>query len=900
MALFKKKTNFSLNIERQLKANGIVITISINGNPTVLPVRLTVSELKKVSNIDLLQLIEDLYIEEKLTLTDIGQYLLPYEVIYGLTPEERELLELPGNSVSVHIELANEGFVGAPTFKFVPKIHSESYVNLHKIGKRKGPFIELPSNEIIFMENSYYNFLEEVENRPSSNEDLFSYVAKIKKLAKELGIPVSEHIERENYEFIDDISIDVKKTESGIEMLPDFETDLLEDEELNKFRNSDSWYTKKNDKRIFIDKEARRKAEQVRKIAPINGSDIPKFIQNPVAFLPEELEISLEDFSDRVKNLGIRVYNAHPFVHANCSDNGWFDYETGYVFRDQEGNEVSWKKESFFGEDEVDFKQLDENTYVRVPEQYKEFKEVSKGIKEDSRKQVLLGGHSHYILEIFQNIVNVEYNQPLREFGEELKSKKVFKPTPPPTFRATLKPFQADGFVWMKALRYKGGGGLLADDMGLGKTIQIIAFLSYLKEMDRLKPTLLVLPKSLIQNWKNEMEKFAPSLTENLYVHSGPSRMKDYEVLSSFDIVLTTYQTLVRDQLIMGRVGWQLVVCDEAQTIKNPTTSASVVVKALKNKARIALTGTPVENNLSELWSIVDFVQPGLLGSLKDFKKQYDIPIDSDVTYEKIRDSIETKLKYIYKRRTKSGELKDQLPAKSDHKLPVAIGNEQEKLYFEIIDQINNKDIKAIEGIMKLKMLCSHPGLIHPSMSKVNYKKVPKLNKTMEILKDIKNKNEKAIIFTEYRRMQAILKKHIVDIFNVNPEIINGETSLRQDIVDEFNRSDGFGVLILSPKAAGTGLTITGANHVIHYTRWWNPAVENQATDRVYRIGQEREVHVYYPIIKSNRGGQTVEEIVDSLITKKKELAENIIVPSKEIDIEKEVLNQLLDKATPK
>ena len=753
---------------------------------------------------------------------------------------------------------------------------------MHKIGQRNGSLIELPSKEIILLEESHYHFLEEIENKPNNNNDLFLYIAKIKKLAKSLGIPISEHIEEENYEFINEVEIDVKKTEQGIELLPAFKNENLEDNELKIFNESNSHYAKKNNKRIFIDRKARENGDRIQKLRTINGANIPKFVQNPIGFIPEEIEISLEDFSDRVKSLGIRVYHAQPFVNANRSENGWFEYETGFVLRDNEGNSISKETDSYFLDEELDFKQVDENTYVEVPDNATEFKKLSKAVKEEAvQNQSNKLTVSSYILEIFENISNVEYNQPLIDLREELKNQQVFKITPPASFKATLKPFQEDGFIWMKTLRYQGVGGLLADDMGLGKTIQVIAFLTYLKEMNRLGPTLLVLPKSLIQNWVNEMEKFAPVLTKKHYVHTGPERSKQFEEISKYDIVLTTYQTLVRDQLFMGRINWQFVICDEAQAIKNPTTSASIVVKALKNKGRIALTGTPVENNLSELWSIVDFVQPGILGSLKDFKKQYETPNSDHNSYDTIRNSIEEKLKFIYKRRTKSNELKDQLPVKNDHKIPVPMGKEQEKIYSDIIRQTKSKEIDALKGIMNLKMLCSHPGLIQPSLSNLNYKKVPKLDKTMEILNEVKKKKEKVLIFTEYRKMQGILKKNIINLYNLNPMIINGETNSRQEIVDEFNKSDGFGVLILSPKAAGTGLTITGANHVIHYTRWWNPAVENQATDRVYRIGQEKDVHVYYPIIQSNKGGQTVEEVVDVLLTRKNELAENVIVPSK-------------------
>src|SRR5699024_5283677 len=372
----------------------------------------------------------------------------------------------------------------------------------------------------------------------------------------------------------------------------------------------------------------------------------------------------------------------------------------------------------------------------------------------------------------------------------------------------------------------------------LGKTIQVIAYLLYLKEQNKLTPTLLVLPKTLIENWVNELHKFTPSISKNIYRHIGPNRLKDHQQISSYDIILTTYHTLSRNQMILGRIDWQMVICDEAQAIKNPSTANSNAIKALKNRGRLALTGTPVENNLTELWSIIDFVQPGTLGSLKDFRDEYEDKLEDESAYSDIQNSIEEKIKYIYLRRTKSGELKDQLPNKIDYKIPVSIGKEQNRLYQGYINQVKTEEISGLQAIQRLKMLCSHPALIDDGLKDINPKRIPKLLETIKILQRVEKLDEKAIIFTEYRKMQAILKIELLMTFGIEAAVINGASGHRQSIVDDFNKKSGFDILILSPKAAGTGLTITSANHVIHYTRWWNPAVENQATDRVYRIGQ--------------------------------------------------------------
>jgi len=250
----------------------------------------------------------------------------------------------------------------------------------------------------------------------------------------------------------------------------------------------------------------------------------------------------------------------------------------------------------------------------------------------------------------------------------------------------------------------------------------------------------------------------------------------------------------------------------------------------------------------------------------------------------------------IYKRRTKTEELAGQLPAKTTVVKEVGLGPVQQTLYQQIIDLVGNKVMDGLQAIQNLKALSSHPGLINEAYINLPVDEVPKLRETLAIIASIRQKGEKVLVFTEYLKMQEILKKAIRNHFDSNPMIISGMTNRRQEVVDQFNQRAGFDVMILSPKAAGTGLTITSANHVIHYTRWWNPAVENQATDRVYRIGQEKPVYVYYPIVTDQAGmtaNGTVEEIVHRILMEKQELATNVIVSSKKVNIEEEILRSL-------
>lgn len=898
MRLFKgKRKSFTIEIQMNYQEDGVYVTLLKDTESVGLPLRLTISELKQLDNLDELQLVEDLYADEKIIEVAVDQYKISYNSIYDIENEERKLLGIPIET-PVSIELDNEGFVGGKTFSFIPKIHSERFKNIHKIGTRHGAIIQLPTDEIMLLEKKAYHLLQKIENQPNREniDELASYIAEIKKEAKLQNVPVSSYIDNENYEFIDDVDINVERTNKGIAINPGYTHEYLDDQVLSEMIETDSRYANIDKTRLFVKKETLETKEKIKDLEHIKQDDIPRFVQNPSAFIPEDIDISLDSFSDRVKGLGIRVYKAQPYIHASKNDHGWFDVDLGFGVTDDEGNSISKEDIDYFGDHDDGFKQIDDDVFVEIPDQVDEFKGLSKKVKEEMQQQKSPNLNlSNYILEIFENITQVEYNKPLIEMREILKQGQVFDSTPPETFRATLKPFQEEGFKWMKTLRLIGNGGLLADDMGLGKTIQVIAYLTYLKEQDQLTPTLLVLPKTLIENWVQEIKKFAPKLAENLYVHTGQNRLKSPEIISQYDIVLTTYATLSRDQTIMGLIDWEMVICDEAQAIKNPTTATSVVVKALKNKGRLALTGTPVENNLTELWSIVDFVQPGVLGSLKQFKDIYEKKLKNDeTTVEEVQSSIENKIKYIYMRRMKSDELQGQIPIKTEHPPKIVpLGKEQRSIYKKIIDQVKNKEIHALQAIHQLKMLCSHPGLVNEQFKQLKSNRVPKLAETMKLLNEIKEKDEKVLIFTEYIEMQAILRKEILNTYNIDAKIINGATGHRQQVVDEFNKIPGFNVLILSPKAAGTGLTITGANHVIHYTRWWNPAVENQATDRVYRIGQEKDVHVYYPIVSLESNQKSVEEIIDDVLQGKKSLAENVIVPSAGGSIQDEVLKEM-------
>ncbi|MBP6063548.1 MAG: DEAD/DEAH box helicase, partial [Fusobacteriaceae bacterium] len=417
-------------------------------------------------------------------------------------------------------------------------------------------------------------------------------------------------------------------------------------------------------------------------------------------------------------------------------------------------------------------------------------------------------------------------------------------------------------------------GLLLSDDMGLGKTLQILTFLAWLKEKGEVTPSLIVLPAALIYNWHNESEdqnkigeiqKFFKSNTFISRIVKGKINRSDIKALENCDLVIMTYETLRINHVELGKISWQVMICDEAQKIKNPNALVTTAVKTQNAKFKIACSATPIENELIDLWCITDFVKPSLLGSLKEFREKY---INSSSQEEEksenelksLNQNLKSTLGNFYIRRTKDEIFgkEPNFPKKIIRYEPVAMSSLQSELMLEFQDKKNAGD--SILGIIQsMIMLCSHPRLIYKNdidTSDINLllHEANKLKIVKDILDKIKLKNEKAIIFTKYRGMHNILSNFVHDFYGFTPVVISGdvENKRRKELLDEYRIVDGFNIIILSPEAAGVGLNITEANHVIHYTRLWNSAKEDQATDRAYRIGQNKDVYVYYPIIFEN------------------------------------------------
>ncbi|MED4534453.1 DEAD/DEAH box helicase [Metabacillus fastidiosus] len=452
-------------------------------------------------------------------------------------------------------------------------------------------------------------------------------------------------------------------------------------------------------------------------------------------------------------------------------------------------------------------------------------------------------------------------------------------------FQGELRPYQQQGFDWLLFLRSVRFGACLADDMGLGKTIQMISYFTYVKENESpAHPALIIAPTSVLGNWQKELEKFSPHL--NIHLHYGPNRAKgeDFEKsLDNIDVILTSYGLSHTDFEELSSITWSTVCLDEAQNIKNAHTKQSRAIRKLTGEHHIALTGTPMENRLTELWSIFDFLNKGYLGSLHSFHKRFVLPIEKDRDNEKI-DQLQRLIKPFLLRRTKRDEqVALNLPEKQEQKEYIPLSVEQASLYeqlvkdtFEEVASLAGMQRKALilKMLGKLKQICNHPALY---LKEYEPKKVitrsQKIEKLLELTSHINEQKESCLIFTQYIGMGEMIKKLLEKEFGKKVLFLNGSVpkAERDKMVESFQNRE-FPFLILSLKAGGTGLNLTAANHVIHYDRWWNPAVENQATDRAYRIGQERFVHVHKLITIG-----TIEEKIDEMLDKKQTLNDEII-----------------------
>ena len=478
----------------------------------------------------------------------------------------------------------------------------------------------------------------------------------------------------------------------------------------------------------------------------------------------------------------------------------------------------------------------------------------------------------------------------IADFLAQLNGNAAFTEQAVPTeFNGTLRPYQVRGYSWLAFLRQWGLGACLADDMGLGKTIQTLALIEkdwHAQPPKARRPVLLICPMSVVGNWQKEAARFTSDLP--VLVHHGATRMKSAafkKAASQHAVVLSSYALLHRDQALFDQVAWSGVILDEAQNIKNAATKQSRAARAIKSDYRIALTGTPVENNVGDLWSLMEFLNPGFLGAQAAFKRNYFVPIQVQGDQEATAQLKRITSPFILRRLKTDKTIISDLPDKLEMKVFCTLTKEQASLYEAVVKDLSatldggNEGIQrkgaVLAAMTKLKQVCNHPAQFLGDNSALPGRS-GKLARLTEMLEEVMALDERALVFTQFSEMGELIRKHLQEAFGREVIFLHGGVAKKQRdrMVERFQDADAQSprIFLLSLKAGGTGLNLTQANHVFHFDRWWNPAVENQATDRAFRIGQRRNVQVHKYLCAG-----TLEERIDEMIERKQSLAASIV-----------------------
>jgi len=856
---------------------------------------------------------------------------MPAERIYEVleqSPYIARTLQMP------HIEpldcrLSSVGSLGRDDFGLKVEVRSDKHGSLEGHVPRTGNlYHQRPDRYLLVSKelNGLLSLIDEglggIEPGKKIARDTI-YMARAKRCAEEAGAELEPWIANESYVFPEAIGVDFEQSsDDEVKLLPTAEgvdSDTLQ-RHLQQSVGSRNILTEvegERRNRMILSQSDREKLTHFAGPGSVlKGADIPRFLETPEAFLPEGIDLS--EYSERVKGIKIRIYNSHPYVTVNKQKYDWFP-KTGVELERAAGEATApstpdapappkldpgtyekLAKESV--ESDTPYVQHD-GAWIRIdPREARSFIDA-RDLERQYNPSPGSGLPKGAVLEIFQNLEAIEVRGGAPEEDEQEKTAVEILPEiqeypVPECLLAKLMPHQEFGFNWLMTLNNRCKGGLLADDMGLGKTLQAIALLAARKEAQTVSPSVIVVRKSLIENWCREIHRFCPSL--RVFPFMG-GRMPPNEFLEQYDATVMSYESLRRNMVQLGKIDWKAILCDEAQDIKNPTTGRTDAAKAMKAETRVALTGTPVENGLSELWCIMDFVQPPILGSLKEFRKEYETPIvraDSQAARDEASGRLLDRIVDHYLRRKKEQILKD-LPPKEIHRVETQLSDRQVETYQQLLQQGRAGGRGAMLAVLQqLLLLCAYPwaGMPPEAMGcdEKATRECPKLATLFEVLDEVQAQQEKALIFANRKDVHRFLQSAVRHRFGIWPSIINGDVhSGRQAVIDHFNETEGFNVLILSQKVGGAGLNIVSANHVIHYMRPWNPAVENQATDRTHRIGQKKIVHVYYPIAVTE-GFRTAEEVLDQLLGDKGQLATDVLVPSSELRVkEKELMDRV-------
>lgn len=859
---------------------------------------------------------------------------LSYDAVYNLSIYERNLLSIPELYPYI-IYIQPQGLLKDPTFKITATFR-ESKLGKRFSVKREGAIIDtgvksylLPKEQFSLVEAiDEYNAIPVAQKTHNGNLIEFSRLKNLSQTSKvvldkylqneSVYVPSKLKIEIERYD--DDTyelvpSIDSEFSDQFVRYL-DSRSDVPDNIAVSDDYNARTRIVLSDDKREII-KKIKRDYKRV------SARKIKEVVDNPTLYLDvDQCDISAF-YSDRVIEIGLYKPKVYPFISPYKSS--WIP---SYTIEDRVNGttHISFDTIEEVGnfEHELDLAKAQgncalsykniklnlEDGYRIVHDARQKFEEHERKAKEDKK-----------VLIVEENAESLGYSVDTTKAIKE--GKYVFHEITGLRPDIQLKQHQIEGVAWLQNLiEAKCQGCLLADDMGLGKTLQLLSVIDWYDKNypGNEKPYLIVAPVSLIENWHQEYIKFFAepripvcTLTGNeLSRHFGKGIDKSLiSYLQKRQIIITNYETIRSFQFSFCAVNYSLIILDEAQKIKTPGALVTNAVKALKGDFKVAMTGTPVENTLVDLWCIMDFSLPGLLGNCREFAKKYQSPLKSpDTDIVSLGNKVRCEMGSFFLRRLKLDVAKD-LPNKSIKRVPAEMPELQKARYQEVIanalaekEKFNKEPGYMLKCIQELREISDHPYLFDNwedySLEEL-INSSAKMKAIIPILDDIKQKNEKVLIFAERRDTQSILKRLVRFRYQIDSHIINGDTPTlqnikfrngkmsRQQAIDDFQKRNGFNVIIMSPIAAGMGLNVVEANNVIHYSRHWNPAKEEQATDRVYRIGQKRDVHVYYPMAICS-GICTFDQTLDELLAYKSQLAAATLFPTVRIEVNSEEL----------
>lgn len=861
--------------------------------------------------------------------------LLPYENIYLLDEDERILLGVP-QPYDKAMRLVGTSMLNLSDFEY--KVEFLTYVpDGELIVCERGGNILVKGRDKYLLNEAQYALLNRVDafNSTPEEDKTTDYnlrcFAEIKALAEQAGCQLDSYLENENVYAPERIKIEIGRDDEGFTVEP--AVDIEENDKFqtyfDKMRKVQAQYPVQRENgervRIVLNKEQKENLHYLKEQCGKHKTreEIQKMMEQPTEYFdPNAFDLS-ELYSDRVIEIGVYKPKFYPFICPYKSS--WIagatvetpQYGTTKVTINSEEEleklkrEIQSAKENKKGIVEYNNTQLDiEDAMFLAQTAEKQLKDPSQPAKVESEN----GNEARNVLIIEENAEELGFA--VKERIIEKSDKYTLFTDPFLQEGFSLKDHQKEGVAWLQHLyKSKASGCLMADDMGLGKTLQILYFIDWhSRKYANHKPYLIVAPISLLENWKNEYERFfmQPRMKINMLTSKDVTRKFDKSIvdkMQKMDIILTNYESLRISQLNFCAVEFDVVALDEAQKIKSPGTLVTNAAKALKCNFKIAMTGTPVENSLLDLWCIMDFCVPGLLGNAKAFAAQYQNPLkkeDTDIVA--LGNEVHDKLGVYFMRRLKKDAAKD-LPDKIELKEKVLMPTVQKEAYASVVnDYTSGIQPNMLVTIMHLREVSEHPYLYDSTLLNHETDEIvdtsARLQATIKFLDEIKKKEEKVIIFVERKETQKMLQKLCLKRYGIITKIINGDTpsivrrnmpnkQSRQSSIDEFQAVDGFNVIIMSPVAAGMGLNVTAANHVIHYSRHWNPAKENQATDRAYRIGQTKDVFVYYPMaVRSDI--KSFDETLDDLLSRKTSLATSTIFPTERVEVKQEELGQML------